>query len=500
MSFYLRPTRDSSIGIIAHIVTDRSTVIERKSYGIRIPKVHWDTKTCRVSTRLPEAKKINRMIEDALRDFESSTPKQREPEDTPVMEILNGLLNRKSENGSSGSTILRYRTITENFRKVLVDVFGTETLSVGRLRDPNIVDSILNGMRKNNKLHTQKREKTSTSLKNYLSFVAQAIEYWNGRSGVVLPINTDPFRPKFGRDLVKPPETHAEVCSSEDLMKIENYQPLSIKKGGELERLTKNLFLFQFYSGGLRWIDAALLTTLNIDGKKLIFNHQKTKNKQVKLLNYEMVLTLRDYHPEIFNAVHRNQRVGDQKMKLMDLSNVQHLVGQRAVLNMNLDELIQFSNLLRDMGYEKHPQFDSINNMINNMRDGIAVKFFKELSKLEPQFLFPVFRWDDFELEEISSHRFSEKSLGLIHRKRTNHNNCLSRICKILGTPRFTCHTPRHTFARYLQVDIGFSESDIQKCLGHKHLSTTHSYLQNRHPLTEHEQRLKEIQKQLGYR
>jgi hypothetical protein len=87
------------------------------------------------------------MIEDALRDFELSTPKQREPEDTPVMEILNGLLNRKSENGSSGSTILRYRTITENFRKVLVDVFGTETLSVGRLRDPNIVDSILNGIR-----------------------------------------------------------------------------------------------------------------------------------------------------------------------------------------------------------------------------------------------------------------------------------------------------------------------------------------------------------------
>ena len=284
----------------------------------------------------------------------------------------------------------------------------------------------------------------------------------------------------------------------EDLEAIESYLPQK-NRGKENEMNAKHTFLFQYYGGGLRWIDAALLTNKDIVKDFIKFNHLKTGNIQSKSLNFPMCRVLSIYFPSIYQKVIKEVRVGDIKFDFAGLVQIQKLVGPRAIYKMNLEEINSVLDLMTQQNLEDSEEFGFLEEVKYQVENKITNKFFKDLKELPVQFLLPIFKMDDFTSEEIETQKFSMKSTTFIHKRRANFNNTMARICSRLGIQKLTGHSARHTFARFL-LENGMAEHNIRDCLGHKRLSSTHAYLQGRHPITAHERQLKQIMEANGYR
>lgn len=409
------------------------------------------------------------------------------------------MLESKAHLGKKSSTLLKYATIISNFQHVLIAEFGDDRLAVGQLRDIKVINSIVQRMKISASTKKKEKFKSSYGLKNYLSFVAQAIEFFNAHSGILVPINTYPFRIKIGRDIPRDIIHHAKVFSSLDLEKFEMYQPQS-NRGKELELATKNLFLFQYYAGGLRWVDTILLTNHQFKGGMLKFHHLKTGNQQSKLFNFRMCETLSVFYSDIYWKIIHDVRVGNLKFDLAELAQLQRLVAPRIVFKMNLREIGMVEEYMVHHDYSDTEEHQFLLHIQEKMREKVTKRFFKEISERPLHFVFPFFQIEDFGMEEILTQNYSPRSTQKLHRKRTGVNNCLARICRSIGIDRMTCHSPRHTYARFLNEEIGLDEREIRKHLGHKQLSSTHAYLQNRHPKTEHELRLQQIMASKGYR
>lgn len=499
VTFYLRPTSNPKIGILGHRLYEGGRLIERKSYNLRFEKRYWDKKTQRVSPQHPDAVIINQTIESTLNDLDSVKGAViKDPEKTPVLKVLRDLIESKVKLGKTKSTIHKYETILKNFRKGLMDEFGHDNVLVAELRDIKVVESIIETMKISSTTKRKEKYKTSNCLKNYLSFVAQAIDYFNARSGIVIPINSHPFRLKIGRDIQRDNIEHAKVFSKEDYERLQLFEPQCIR-GKDLELTTKNTFLFQYDAGGLRWVDAVLLTNKNIERGYLKVRQLKTGTLQTKELNFQLVWYLRDFYPKIYRRTIHDVRVGDVKFNFEGLVQVQKMVEPRTIYKMNLEEIMLVVEMVIERGLDSMEGFDFLVQVKYELEKKVVKRFFKSVSELPLQFLLPVLKIEDFSQEELASKNFSKQSYDLIHRRRTNYNNCLARICQRIGIERFTAHSPRHTHARFLDEN-GVPENIIRDFLGHKHQSSTHSYLQNRHPKTEHEHHLQKIRETIGYR
>lgn len=499
ISFYLRPTKDPKTGVLAHCITDGGKVLERRSYNVRVERRYWEKKNQRVTKHHPDYDFINCTIDTAVKEFTSNQGATiKDLEKTPVLKVLHDLVAAKVTMEKSNTTIHKYHTIISNFRKALREEFGHEDLHIGQLRDIKIVESIIQSMKVSATTKRKEKYKSSRCLKNYCSFIAQAIEFFNGRSGIITPINSLPFRLKLGRDLPLDKIEHAKVFSIEDLEAIESYLPQK-NRGKENEMNAKHTFLFQYYGGGLRWIDAALLTNKDIVKDFIKFNHLKTGNIQSKSLNFPMCRVLSIYFPSIYEKVIKEVRVGDIKFDFAGLVQIQKLVGPRAIYKMNVEEINSVLDLMTQQNLEDSQEFGFLEEVKYQVENKITNKFFKDVKELPIQFLLPIFKIDDFTPEEIETQKFTMRSATFIHKRRANFNNTMARICNRLGIQKLTGHSARHTFARFL-LENGMAEHNIRDCLGHKRLSSTHAYLQGRHPITEHERQLKQIMEANGYR
>ena len=499
ISFYLRPTKDPKTGVLAHCITDGGKVLERHSYGLRIERRYWEKKNQRVTKHHPDYDFINCTIDTALKEFTSNQGvTKKDPEKTPVLKVLHDLVAAKITLDKANTTIHKYHTIISNFRKALVEEFGHDEIQIGQLRDIKIVESIIQSMKVSATTKRKEKFKSSRCLKNYCSFIAQAIEFFNSRSGIMTPINPLPFRLKLGRDLPIDRIEHAKVFSIEDLELIESYIPQK-NRGKENELMAKHTFLFQYYGGGLRWIDAVLLTNKDITKDFIKFNHLKTGNIQLKNLNFPMCKALSMFFPEIFKKTINEVVVGDIKFDFDGLVKVQKLVAPRTIYKMNWQEINSVLDLMTQQNLEDTEEFDFLEEVKFQVEVKITNKFFKYLKELPKQFLLPTFQLGDFTPEEIETQRFLMDSTTFIHKRRANYNNTMARICNRLGIQKLTGHSARHTFARFL-LENGMAEHNIRDCLGHKRLSSTHAYLQGRHPTTEHERQLKQIMEANGYR
>jgi integrase len=106
--------------------------------------------------------------------------------------------------------------------------------------------------------------------------------------------------------------------------------------------------------------------------------------------------------------------------------------------------------------------------------------FFKKLSSLFEQFIFPTLEFEYFKESLENRRNFNEKEEYLIHKARCRHNSALIRVSNSLGLKHIiTGHSSRHTISNHLSQS-DFTDDEIRQVLGHTDIKTTKIYLRER--------------------
>jgi integrase len=473
IKFYLRPTKENDKGMLCHYVIDGQKVIERKSYKIKIPKRHWDNKRGRVKNTHPDFKYLNKIIDDTTSEFEyQQNLGNGNPEKQCVLVYFQTLL--KSKKNLSNSSLFKYNTILKNLKVVTKDLYGEEYLPFYYFRSLETVTSIRNALSKSRKV---KGEKSSNSLKNYLGRIAEVIKHWNASSGTTMPINTFSLTNHIGKDVQK----YARVMSEEEFESLKVYEPEGIR-GGLSERMAQKVFLFQFYSGGMRIQDILLLT--NKSYKKGMFKIPIRKSKKIKECEacYGHAESLKPFYPKEFEDAERQVELSDIEIDFDHASFLAKLEYDQALASWDIGDLMKVEAMTKQADnhfFKIHKEiFETVKYQ---MYDVIAIRFFEALKKLDERFLFPYLTFEDFKEVGINSLNFTTELEYKIHRARAKHNSALKRITSKLGIEQVTGHTPRHTVTRLMLIN-GKGNAFIQNTLGHQHFKTTEHYTRSRHP------------------
>ena len=491
LSFYLRPTRDPEVGILAHYLIDGSKVLERRSYRVKVFRNLWDNQRGRVLPQHPNSNSINQLIEDSVTKFDPSLfTSSSDPEKQCLLGLMDRFIEMKRKHGCSTSSIFKYKIVRRNVEKSIVREFGTPYFPIGNLRDISIIDKLKDRMRERASHTVNPKNKTNAGLQNYLGFLAQVVEYWNARSGVQIPINTKPLRPKLGRDLPPDPQKIVETITWDDFEKLKKYKPSERKRGCQLEAISLSIFKFQMFTGGIRWIDAVFLTNHHYDSGHIVFLSHKKGRKISKVVNWDMAMTLSDLYPYEFQQARTTTRMTKEVFNLQQMVELQRFITPVKVSNLDMNDIDDINRMIS--GPVSESLLSSINEVSERLRHKAAMRFFNLIKHREKGFLFPILQLKDFTEEKILTKQLTDKQLRQLNSHRVNHNNALKRITKKIGIKNVTCHTPRHTMAREC-INLGWSESEVMKLLGHKHLSTTHHYIHSRHPLTAQEHKLQEL-------
>jgi integrase len=473
------------------MVLEGQRVLQRKSYGIKLPLKLWDKKNGRLDRKHPEHFRINKMIDDVLESFhyQETIGGSGDIEEQCLLMLFQKLIEIKKLDGISSGSVIKYTTILNNLKEITQRVYKMDKLPIKFFREIETVNTI-----KQELLKSRKGEGTKSlkCFKNYIGRTAEVINYWNSTSGTQRPINTAPMMKFIGKDEQK----LARAMSKEELEAFTNYKPNG-RRGGYVELIAKTFFLFQYWCSGTRIHDILLLTNKLLHGKKMEVRIRKNKTVLHNPINFELAKCLEPLYPEIFNSVFKENRMSKVKLNLntaMELAKMQHI---DSISTWNLPKLYQVETKIK----EEYPDgYLLIKPHLDDARDKleqyVGEKFFEVLSKNEEHFIFPYLDFNDFKESELNWKKFDSTIEYKIQRARAKHNNALRRICKKINIEPVSGHTPRHTIARHFVMD-GADDNVIKDVLGHSSLGTTQHYLSTRHPLRSREVELREMYRRL---
>ena len=491
IKFYLRPVSDPAFGVLNHWVLDGQKVLQRKSYGIKLPIKLWDVKNGRLKRKHPEHLQINTMIDRVITSFEyqETIGGSGDIEEQCVLMLFQKLIDNKKSNGLSSGTIRKYETILNNFKEITSRVYGNDRLPIKFFREMETVQTIKQELLKSRRTEAPKSFK---ALKNYLSRLTEVLNYWNATSGTQHPINTTPLMKFIGKDEQK----LARAMAEDELRIFENYQHEG-KRGGRVELIAKTFFLFQYFCAGTRIHDVLLLTNKSLHGRKIEVRIRKNKTVLHNPITLALAKSLEPLYPDLFNQVFTVTRMSKVKLKLttaMELAKLQHI---DSLPQWNLTTLYGVESTIQEQYPEEYeiikPHLDDAKEKLEQF---VGEKFFHVLSEGEEQFIFPYLDFNDFKETGLDWKKFDSKLEDKIQRVRAKHNGALKRICLKLGIDPVSGHTPRHTMTRNLVMN-GADDNLIKDVLGHSSLATTQHYLTTRHPLRSREEELREMYRRI---
>lgn len=480
ITFILLDTNDNNIGMLYSMTHQGSDVLSRKSMKIKIPYKFWDTKIHRIKNTYHDAEAINDTIEAKIKEFKRSKVNIPNGDDNQcVLEYMRKLtLKKRNDKMMPESTFKKYDTIIKNFEQVSHNVFKMDSLPFSSLRNKDFVDELKLEVRKNGK--GENRLKKNKTWFNYMSVFGTFVNDWNTFSGTQFPINTRIFTAEIPDDQQK----FASILSHQELNKLEEYNPLGYRNG-EPQLLAKNIFLFQYYTGGIRIQDALTLTNKQIKSEGFEIKIKKTKQAEVFPFCYEQVIFLKNYYSEDYQTSIDNIKLGNINLTANTIISLNNMVGIGGFNDLGLEKVETILNKII-INKKKQPELfqfiEPISEAIDLLKEEITNYFFSLLKTKPQNFLFPKLDWVDFKnVFGGSDNVYLDSNQGyIIHRATTSHNSNLKRIAKQLGFERLTGHTPRHTLANHLLKD-DYSVEEIQKVLVHSDTKTTEIYLNERH-------------------
>jgi len=313
-----------------------------------------------------------------------------------------------------------------------------------------------------------------------MSVFSRYVNDWNANSGTSFPINVRPFTTDIGKD----PKQLATSLTHEELQLLIDYIPNGYRNPYP-QTLSKNIFLFQYHTGGIRIQDALTLTNKDIMSDGFQIRIRKTKEVEKFPFCYEQVETLKEYYSFEYNAALYSIKIGELKLQPSLIIQLNRLEGLGDLSILGLKDFASIKKSIEEQSKtdsslaEFIETFDFVENELKNE---LTKQFFRLLKKKPQSFLLPKLEWTDFSdtFSNSGELEFTLEQEKFLHLAKAGHNSNLKRISENLGLPKITGHTPRHTLANHL-LSEGYTPEEIQRVLVHSSVNTTKIYLKKRH-------------------
>ncbi len=476
LTFILMKTKNPKIGKLYTMIHKGAVVISRNSLKIDVPYKYWDPIRNRVKSTFPDSGIINKTLEQKIKEYE--VLHRVVPTEDENQCVLQYIKKRIGDSGLTQSSIKKYNNILKNFESVVFDGLKMKSLPFNILRDISFVRTLKQEIRKSGK--KAKTSKTKNGWFNYMSVFSRYVNDWNANSGTSFPINVRPFTTDIGKD----PKQLATSLTHEELQLLIDYIPNGYRNPYP-QTLSKNIFLFQYHTGGIRIQDALTLTNKDIMSDGFQIRIRKTKEVEKFPFCYEQVETLKDYYSFEYNAALYSIKIGELKLQPSLIIQLNRLDG---LGDLSILGLKDFSSIKKSI--EEQSKTDSslaefietFDIVENELKNELTKQFFRLLKKKPQSFLLPKLEWTDFSdtFSNSGELEFTLEQEKLLHLAKAGHNSNLKRISENLGLPKITGHTPRHTLANHL-LSEGYTPEEIQRVLVHSSVNTTKIYLKKRH-------------------
>lgn len=241
----------------------------------------------------------------------------------------------------------------------------------------------------------------------------------------------------------------------------------------DFEYNTRNKFLFQIFSQGMRISDLMLLKWENIQAEKINYTMFKTgKQMKVELNDILLVILIFQYKEFIQRNYIRTPELNSLEQELDELidSRNKHLATEHNIVS-------GFDNLTREMfDFDEHTvkYYDRI-DLVKQQIYLTYLNHIDYLSKDPKHKSKHVFDFVDFEIKNVK--KITETEYKKLKNKSIVYNRQLKALQKKVGsTINFKSHLSRHTYASLL-LNSGTNLFVIAQSLGHSRIAITEKYL-----------------------
>jgi integrase len=474
-------TRKGKKGITIYTSTPNGTTIpDRKSTKITIPIREWDYKKNWVKNTYPNKLQFEKEINEILNKNRAQFKGVFFGDES--IDFIAFMDKRINESQSVREiSKWKYRTYRNNIVWVIKHELKRKNLPISELRNQEILKKIKLGLRINRK--NPNKLKSDTTFVDSVKAFAREIGYWNSMSETQYPINTNILL----TDLPKKSSKPAITISQEQVIQFSQITGLR-----PAQKLSKNIFMFQYLSGGLRIYDVLLLTNKSFQAEYLVV--QVMKNRVPLKIPYTIeLLTLLDlkYETELKDSF--------EQFNFSKITLTGELMKQLIPVIKNwMYEVRGFKDFQKHLNLslvdckKSKPKLNALMELSSIAERQIIENFVSKINKLKEDFVFPRLKMIDFESVMGDTTKFTPRHNQIAHNARQCHLNAIKRICEKYGFPKLSGHSPRHSYAHQLCKD-GYSTKEIQEVLAHKNEKTTLVYMNSRHPKTSSTRTLTEV-------
>ncbi len=444
------------------IINIRFTQNRKSQYfstKIRIHEKYWNPTKHQVRENHKESDKYNNLISNRKKELErelgsvKDIDKVKEREKLSFVKYLLNEIDHLEQRKRIG-TSKRYKTSYYHLEGYLKSIGKSDLLfsDIDVLFVRDFETYILGQNIKNN------------TSKNYINCIKRLYNQ-SVRMNIFIP-STNPFILYVNRK----EQVQKKRLSKLEFEKIIN---TTIVKGDPLFN-TRNYFLFQVMSQGLRVGDLLTMRFSNIIEGRLKFFQWKTKKPHSILINDNMMMILKEYidvdTTEIFKTKWGFKVDNERFSMTYDEMKAKYKEITKKSINGTLmtkgipQEVIKWKSHLDSVRFKVFGQ--------------LVIKLHQFSKKHPTDFIFPILRNEDFkDVSFLSDTTLTKYQYNQISSKTSYYNKTLKKLqshCEI--STNLSSHISRHTFTDFMLME-SIDVYDISKSLGHSKLSTTEHYL-----------------------
>ena len=488
-----------------------------ESLGIFIHERHWSKLRNRVLSTHPDYKEFNHIIERRLGFYEMRNEGKSSGLDKQTLfSYLKKCIEYK-ENELRFSSSKRYNTLfyhLKDFRKN-VDIKMSQV-------DKEFVLDFRDYLYKNVQSRTKQQTASQNSIRNYLK-VFRTVLTKAKEDGYLY--GEVPFVNRYIPEKI---QSAPKYIKTEDLWKVNNLNP-SHPKMRPLLFNSLNIFMFCFWSQGIRIGDCLQLKWGDLEDDFFIIRMQKTKRILKFPLNTQNVdrikwyvkswIPIWDWSNKQWNLDSNLGLEDDVYLKETEFLNLQ-LEIRNEIEFLNSIELPEMKGYRKIMGvddsnsrkaFQEFTEITDLENELKKHEEGSAMyislteqitrnsKYKVDLEELHSRYiqvlidkikLYAKEHHNEFIFPFLKGFENSPSSVDVGFWKRYNNkisssvtliNKSLNEISQMIDVPKFTCHQSRHTLATYLK-SLGTDIYDLKNWLGHRSVSTTELYAHSLNP------------------
>ncbi|MNQ29871.1 site-specific tyrosine recombinase XerD [compost metagenome] len=483
---YRPVSKNSKEGYLKIRITE-NRVSRINTLGIKIEGKNWLESKQRVSKNETNYEAINEKISEVLKDLSKHDNNIQVLTTTnkTILQFYQETINITLNEG----TKLKYINIRNKFIKYLGSI-GFTDLKFNQLTNQRVREFHKYIIEIGNSIDT-----ANYNLKSFKAIITKA-----KRANIVTYI-TDPFdniQYKYSAKKYK-------ALTSNDIKNlittnfIDTRKPTYNNKNINLNEI-RNIFLFQFFTQGLRSSDVILLRWSNFqiknDSIKIDYVMFKTKKGMSLNLTY-MALKMLNYplfriYPNLENEIN--------EIELRKLDYIEQIEKFSKLLTEDNQEMTQVIQLAATIDENYKAKAKAIaNKQASNISYKGIIAMNKELLKEVEVNVFRKYieaiqgvimseKKNDFVFYFLDNKDFSnfkdntfDNLTALQYKRLTGTRSYYNQLLKLIQSqakiqPTLTSHIARHTYTQLL-LENEASISDISYSLGHSHLSTTQTYI-----------------------